>query len=618
MSLKIDKTHKKIDTKHLKKEKAKKLSVAFTTLLLSLTMFSGCSKKNNEKIKPSFSDSKSSVSDALDDDFVTSDDVLASSGVYFSDSNSNVYNLSEEQYLDVDNDKKDNIVKHAPDDVIKLENASFIYFDNGNLVSSINEFRYEDLSRIESLTVVLKDGVNYDYLNYLTGLKKIDIIDQTVNDKIDYIDGSIFSNALDISFEPMLYDNVSTFNLEKFSFLKDIPSINSLSLGSHSAYNLDSDFLKELNNVHNLKICVDENTNLKNIDFTHLDSLELLGKPYNVAMYVSAQDIINLRESGVNIKYDNMDELLQISSKLDDIYSGLNITDELNDREKLDTILTFVLKDYTYDSKIKEYNEKGIPHAEETQKFYQDGYLYGALNSETQICGNYASITHALCKRAGLSSYFLTSINHAWDAVKVGDYYYYVDPTWLDGQTITFTVPGEIHTHNGGVTISFGTDTKSVEEIFLENDEYKKRDVSWYLENPFELPQSSDIGLESHDPKFIPTGLELVDVPVDVRKSVLSVKVEPLNGSTTNVSNYDNVPDITNKKFKLTINGKTFIVTGIVLSGILSALGIGALVNKKKEKERKRELRKYLLDNNIDYFPSNDLIDSNNSYNRKR
>ena len=65
---------------------------------------------------------------------------------------------------------------------------------------------------------------------------------------------------------------------------------------------------------------------------------------------------------------------------------------------------------------------------------------YAAMCNKTAVCQGYALLFYRMCKEAGLSVRYITGTGnggaHAWNIVKIGDYYYNLDVTW-DGQDST-------------------------------------------------------------------------------------------------------------------------------------------------------------------------------------
>ena len=97
-----------------------------------------------------------------------------------------------------------------------------------------------------------------------------------------------------------------------------------------------------------------------------------------------------------------------------------------------DTEYTKVYKIYNYicDNVDYDYTSSGtLKHT-----------AYAAMCNKTAVCQGYALLFYRMCKEAGLSVRYITGTGnggaHAWNIVKIGDYYYNLDVTW-DGQDST-------------------------------------------------------------------------------------------------------------------------------------------------------------------------------------
>lgn len=75
---------------------------------------------------------------------------------------------------------------------------------------------------------------------------------------------------------------------------------------------------------------------------------------------------------------------------------------------------------------IKNYEKNTIPRESYT--------AYGALVKGICVCSGYASAYMVLAERAGLNCDYASSdaLNHAWNMVQIGKYYYHLDCTWDD------------------------------------------------------------------------------------------------------------------------------------------------------------------------------------------
>ena len=91
----------------------------------------------------------------------------------------------------------------------------------------------------------------------------------------------------------------------------------------------------------------------------------------------------------------------------------------LTDYEKIKAIYDYVCKNVTYD----------YQHLNDVN--YQLKYTaYAALINKTAVCQGYATLLYRMLLEAGLDSRIVAGATHAWNIVKLGDKYYYLDATW--------------------------------------------------------------------------------------------------------------------------------------------------------------------------------------------
>lgn len=460
----------------------------------------------------------------------------------------------------------------------KISNQTFyipsmfmVIFDDGRMLAKGNIFTEEDLSHIVSATIVVDDQEEnlYDFLNYMPNLENLTINDRTNQPRLSVVDGSKLKDGIQIS----VYtdSSISSFNEEKYEFLRDVPSISSLVIGDHNtSMNLDSFFIQSLRNVSELSLGLDYNSNFKYRDLTYLDSLYLDGKPYDTCIYFSNEIIDSLIKAGVKVDGLEMDTFIEASATIHDIADGLGLYSDSTDLEKLNAILTYVLSNFSYVENIEAYDLLG---EKKYQSFYREGHLTGFFENYEQICGNYASMVSALGREVGLDTYNLISKTHAWNAVEIGDYYYYVDPTWLD--TGVLFIP---HEGPGDGNYNSLFDAVGVEELFLKGDLESIKDLEWYLEDPLDIVQ--DFTDVHHQLEVIPEGLSIVPIP------------EKVEYYTKEGYDYKNL--VSNSKihqeYMISHKGKHYQVPFGVVFGLLTGLGVGKLIKKKKEDENEQEI----------------------------
>ena len=629
MELKTDKSHKKLDLKGLDLKKAKRLGLDIGLTSLTLLMLSGCGKKSDieytdtpEPVRQEYTMEEDPHED-IREDIVQVDQVLDS--------------IDEEDI--VEEKKEYSISEHNDDEKVGEDLEGVVLFDKDGRYLSNSDVTYGDLKNVDSVIININTDRSCDVLNYLPNVESIEIYDASLGDStFDNVDGSRLPSNVEIKITPNA--SYSTrFTREKYGFLSDIPDIGKLTIQNLGVCNYDSKFIQSLVNVHNLEIGINFYSNFEFDNLSHLDSLTIVGDTYDIPVYLSSDNVNELKSNGVNVNIVDLDgndissEIEGINSKIDDIVSSLNIDDNMSDQDKLNVILTYVLTEYNYDEEVSDSLSSGTEISDETRaKFYGKGELTGNFLNDTQICGNYAAMTSALCKRVGLNSYNLISDNHAWNAVKIGDYYYYVDSTWLDGQK--FQQVEFVQSEDDPNTFtSQVTSESTAADFFKENNKGEIGGLSWYLEDPTEIDEINTSKKESHDLLFTPVGLDLKDVPEDVENQVKYKEIaEPTDVTTIDtpedtVTMYDedgntfeatteekidnNVQDVSKKKAVVKINGKTIIISVSALVGVLSALGIGKLVHDKKERERRRRREREMRD-----YEMNSMFSSPSSYGR--
>ena len=279
---------------------------------------------------------------------------------------------------------------------------------------------------VHYMNIYTKDGMDYSYLNDMTSLDSLVINDISEEPVLNTIDGKSFKNKMNIGIGIFYY--TGSFNEERYGFLKDVPYIDNLYLGSDkNKVNIDYEFLSKLKNVHNLYLGVGLVTNYKDIDLSHLDTLTIDGKVYDIALNFSNESLKKLEDSGVKVIIEDRKKVEEINNEVKDMYRSLGFKDTDSKQYKLNKIIVYILDKLTYDEGITKKQALGenVSDKEIADEFYKEGQLDAVFNNKTQVCGNYTALLSILCREAGIDSYNLMSGEHSWNAVKMdnGDYY---------------------------------------------------------------------------------------------------------------------------------------------------------------------------------------------------
>ena len=393
MDLEVNKSHKKIDLSHIKKP-----LVRFTAgTLVSLCIFSGMAN-TNAKVDVEIPPSPVEITEVVD-------------------SNDIAY--------------EETILENVDYKVAVPEKYRFNILFQVNK-TEVDEIYASDLQQIEYLNISVDKEEDFSFLKHCTNLKQLQITCLDEN-SIDYI-----SNIPTIkSLESLSLYNIFLdleLNDKNIVFLENNPSIKYLEL---DGILLVPGIEEELNKLDTLRLSNSLNVDIDFSKLTELKHLDLIEtEPYTLAMHLNTNEYNTLIEHGVEI---NLDEeyktmFLKANEKLDEIVKELNVTNESTDREKLDAILLYTLTHLTYDPTIANIPMEELRNTNLAQEFYQNGLLYGALEKDTAICGNYTALVEALSDRLGnpSDSFYMTSNTHAWNLMNIDGELFYVDSTWLD------------------------------------------------------------------------------------------------------------------------------------------------------------------------------------------
>lgn len=480
MKLEINTNHKKIDLKNIKNRNM--VAAKIMSSIVAITFLSGFT--NEASAKEIVTDNKTQIEELIDENEIHS---------------------KMEELID--------------DGVIKVPQPLRSSIAKGKNTIITEEY-LESLTELNISTVSISDKEDLLWLNYCTNLETL---------KIMVFDDEILEYVTEL---PNL-KRLAIFNCGKNSSTLD--STNSKLLFSPSLeylvinqFNVQKGLLESLKQLKILDISNNNDIVLSNydIDYSELTNLNTLivNNPYTLAIHMDSNEINDLINSNVNIVNPNMQNysntIIDIDNKIDEIVSSLEVTKDSSNEEKIDAIIMYVINKLTYDPNISEQIKDSNISNNDVKNFYNEGCLYGALELDTAICGNYAALISTLCDRLDLPEIAQMSTVHAWNLIFVDGEYYYVDATLIDGSVIN------------------------------ENDLEEIKKSKWYLRNPL------DVNDYNHDAS------NLSDL----------ISIEPITiGSKL---------DISDNQYILTFNNKSYILKTGALVGILAGLG---LAYKKKE-----------------------------------
>ena len=436
------------------------------------------------------------------------------------------------------------------------------------------------MRKVKRLILVCDDSADLSWLNYCTNLTNL-VINGDIANNMDQI--IQLENLQKLS----LYTRDAQIekNYKKLSFLRHCSNLEKLEIND----DFDPKHLKELVNVKNL--IIHEEAYLHSIrDLDFVENLTICDGQYDIAIKLSTDDIKYLEEKGVNIIIDNpnfsLADLKRISKQLDDIIESLNIDEKANDEEKINEVLIYCLEHLEYSEEIREKNDSNAKiTSEDAMPFYEKGRLYGALDRDDQICGNYEALMEALLYRLGVNSYAMNSETHTWNLIEVDGEYYYYDATWLDDDGIIYSTE-ENDDELGSKTIIF--DRMSSEEVIRSEDQDLLDQLTWYKVKPSDYESSPEKYEEGQIGSHKADSYQLI---------IERVKSEEKENNPAE------------SMYEVTIGNKKYMIAGGALFGLLSALGIVVSTRKKKSAKKIREINQFYGYNQNDYnssYSSND------------
>ena len=420
-----------------------------------------------------------------------------------------------------------------------LNNFNPVYYFN----IDVNE--NDDLSWLNYCNNLITLTIKFENCNSIKPLKKIN--------ELKSLEHLILINNNN--------DSLDFTNTAAINFIKESNSIRILSL---SGFNIEPGALENLKDLERLSIGNGKDMNIDYSKLTFLNSLEITDGPYTAATYITNDDISVLQKNGVNISGTTDDFLKKLESvnfKIDEIVQSLDIKETDSEQEKLNKILIYVLENCIYDSSIKNKTSDDI------LSFYEGGKLYGALEKNTQICGNYSSLVCALCKRVNLKANYIVDNNHAWNLVSINNQEYYVDSTWLDDEYFVTQTKMQDPEGNSNDYIYKKVSTLDL----LKNRDYDSLKMSWYMVDPYNFSYIDQDG--THITDNIPS----------------YIKVTPTLKENGNQNDNTVVIEIKDKN-----QNKVFQISIAVLIGILAGIQTGIIVKNNvidKEKNKVKALK---------------------------
>ncbi len=462
-------------------------------------------------------------------------------------------------------------------------------------LKSVEEITRGDLEKyLKILDITILDDVDLDWVNDCKNIQelRINVRDDRDCRAFDSVDFSKFTDLETLNIYRLYsgdfpdYEPVEgiLFDEANYGFILEMPSLKNLTY-KHDEYDVYADpkFLYDLSNMPNMEdmTCT---VDIESIDYTkigtegNLKELTLVGDASTVAISLRPEEKEDLIRRGINLniinRKNNREEISErvdeVNRKLDLYVSEINLREDMTEAEKRNAILVYVIDLLEYDSEVAEqlrdenYVETDQDKTEKHQKFYKDGYLYGAIEGDSQICGNYAGLFQAFAERSGLESYILVSRTHAYNLVKVGNKYVVVDPTSVDATRISYTINRTENVDKGDGTVETVTESTRYEgpsEIIQNFPEMAEENIKYMGMDMKDIPSDDT----SYQTLNLPEGIQLYRLDGDDKKPM----IEGI--------------------FEIIVDNKwVFIIGGAALMGILGAIKTIQAINRSKAASRMR------------------------------
>ena len=171
------------------------------------------------------------------------------------------------------------------------------------------------------------------------------------------------------------------------------------------------------------KECIDEVKYLSN-DQANLSNINNFVHPFNSFRHIETSYDSNGKII-LKIKHAYTDsDILNVKSVIEKIENELK-NDSLDNSEQIRLYHDYIVNNTVYDSDRSDNNIIN----------YKSDIAYGTLVEGHSLCGGYTDAMAILLNDMGIPNYKVTSKNHIWNAVKLGDVWYNLDLTWDDPVT---------------------------------------------------------------------------------------------------------------------------------------------------------------------------------------
>ena len=153
------------------------------------------------------------------------------------------------------------------------------------------------------------------------------------------------------------------------------------------------------------------------------DSLMWVYKKWeSTGQYYIDGDYAMITQDYALVYYTDAAQEAELDLAVEQLLNSFSFAEDASDYTKIKTVYDYVCANITYD--YDHLNDESY-----TLKYS----AYAALIQRTAVCQGYASLMYRLLLELGVDCRLISSIRaerHAWNIVKLGDYYYNFDSTW--------------------------------------------------------------------------------------------------------------------------------------------------------------------------------------------
>lgn len=166
--------------------------------------------------------------------------------------------------------------------------------------------------------------------------------------------------------------------------------------------------------------CINDVTDIANNQAT-LSHINNFVHPYNGFKNLETE-IDSLGKITLKVNHNYTDEMkIMLNYKIEEIINQ-QITDNMNDKEKIKVIHDYIINNTKYD---KQRSDQNII-------YYKSDTAYGVLIEGYGLCGGYTDSMMLFLEKFNIKNYKIASNNHVWNYVFLDNNWYNLDLTWDD------------------------------------------------------------------------------------------------------------------------------------------------------------------------------------------